>query len=108
MSCGRFQAFSDDEHLVLPGHKLPFTGLSTRMDQLIENHEGALNRLERFLVEPHTAADCFQTLFKRDIKDSEYGLALVESVAHCLHLWHTGRATREKRADGAWVYQSVK
>lgn len=105
-SCHRFRDLGDDTLLVLPGHKLPFTGLVTRMDQLIENHESALDRLERFLIEPRTAADCFQTLFKRQISDGEYGLALVEAVAHCLHLWHAGRVTRVRRADGAWMWQA--
>ncbi|MBT8426067.1 MAG: MBL fold metallo-hydrolase [Silicimonas sp.] len=105
-SCDRFRSMADDTRLVLPGHKLPFTGLATRMDQLIENHASALRRLEAFLAEPHTAADCFQTLFKRQISDSEYGLALVEAVAHCLHLWHADRVTRTRRDDGAWLWQA--
>jgi hypothetical protein len=91
--------------LVLPGHKLPFIGTETRLDQLIQNHHGALQRLEAFLVEPHTAAECFRTLFKRDIPSGEYGLALVEAMAHCLHLWHDGRVTREMREDGVWAWQ---
>jgi glyoxylase-like metal-dependent hydrolase (beta-lactamase superfamily II) len=107
-SCHRFRALSDDNRLVLPGHKLPFTGLTTRLDQLIENHENALVRLEAFLVEPRTAADCFHPLFKRQIGNGEYGLALVEAVAHCMHLWHAGRVTRVRRADGAWLWQRVR
>lgn len=106
-SCERFRGLGDDARLVLPGHKLPFTGLATRMDQLIENHEGALRRLEAFLSEPRTAVDCFPVLFKRKIGDGEYGLALVEAVAHCLHLWHAGRVTRRLRDDGAWLWQRV-
>jgi len=27
-------------------------------------------------------------------------------VAHLSHLFQDGKATRERRADGAWVYQS--
>ena len=107
-SCRRLSAFADDDQLVLPGHKLPYRGLSTRLDQLIHNHESALERLEKFLVEPSTATDCFQTIFNRPIKDGEYGLALVEAVAHCLHLWHVGRVTRDRRADGAWVFQRAR
>ncbi|MEQ8923563.1 MAG: MBL fold metallo-hydrolase [Roseovarius sp.] len=106
-SCERFRTLGDDDRLVLPGHKLPFTGLAARMDQLIENHEGALRRLEAFLSEPRTAVDCFPVLFKRKIGDGEYGLALVEAVAHCLHLWHAGRVTRRLRDDGAWLWQRV-
>lgn len=107
-SCARFRGLADDSRLVLPGHKLPYTGLATRMDQLIENHEGALRRLDTFLSEPRTATDCFQVLFKRQIGDGEYGLALVEAVAHCLHLWHAGRVTRRLREDGAWLWQRAE
>lgn len=106
-SCERFQGFADERHLVLPGHKLPFRGLPTRLAQKIENHEGALRRLEAHLAEPHTAAECFLPLFKRNIGlGGEYGLALVEAMAHCLHLWHLGRLTRERRGDGAWLWQA--
>lgn len=107
-SCRRFQPLSDDDLLVLPGHKLPYRGLATRLEQLIENHESALDRLTGFLVEPHTAADCFQVLFKRQIGDREYGLALVEAMAHCLHLWHGGRVSRRLGDDGAWRWQTVE
>ncbi|MGP6087223.1 MBL fold metallo-hydrolase [Antarctobacter jejuensis] len=106
-SCERLALLARPGHLVLGGHKLPFTGLGTRMSQLIENHHGALNRLHAHLTTPATAGDCFPPLFKRRIGSGEYGLALVEAMAHCLHLWHTGRATREKRADGAWLFQAV-
>ncbi len=80
------------DQLVLGGHKLPFTGLPLRMRQLIDNHHGALTRLEKHLTEPMAAGECFAPLFKRRIGEAEYGLALVEAMAHCLHLWHEGRA----------------
>ena len=104
-ACERLNALARADHLVLGGHKLPFTGLPTRMRQLIENHHSALKRLEAHLETPCTAADCFSVLFKRKIGPAEYGLALVESIAHVQHLWLEGRATREKRADGAWLYR---
>ncbi len=107
-SCLRFQSLADDTRLVLPGHKLPFTGLSTRLDQLIDNHDSALRRLEDHIAEPKTAVECFQPLFKRQIGEAKYGLALVEAVAHCLHLWHAGLATRDQREDGAWLWQATK
>ena len=77
------------------------------MRQLIQNHHGALARLEAHLSEPKAAGDCFAPLFKRRIGEAEYGLALVEAMAHCLHLWHEGRATRHLREDGAWAFQAV-
>lgn len=106
-SCQRLATFADDDQLILPGHKLPFQGLSTRMTQLEDNHHGALDRLAAFLAVPNTAANCFQTLFSRKISDGEYGLALVEAMAHCLHLWHHGRATRTITEDGAWMWQTT-
>ncbi|QRF67989.1 MBL fold metallo-hydrolase [Ponticoccus alexandrii] len=106
-ACERLATLAQPDHLVLGGHKLPFTGLPARMAQLIDNHHGALDRLQAFLDTPKTAGDCFPPLFKRSIGAGEYGLALVEAMAHCLHLWHEDRATREKREDdGAWLFRS--
>lgn len=104
-ACERFVPLARPDHLVLGGHKLPFTGLPVRLRQLIDNHHGALKRLRAHLSEPKTAADCFAPLFKRTIGAGEYGLALVEAVAHVNHLWHRGEVSRERRDDGAWVYR---
>jgi hypothetical protein len=90
---------------VLPGHKLPFTGLPLRMAQLAENHVAALDRLRGYLKDPHTAADCFPLLFRRKIDRGSYGLALVEAVAHLNHLYHAGEVTRRRREDGAFLWQ---
>ncbi len=106
-SCEMFQAFAQDDQLVLGGHKLPFTGLPLRLRQLIDNHHGALTRLEAYLSEPRSAGECFAPLFKRSIGRGEYGLALVEAVAHLNHLHQAGRATRVMREDGAWGFQAL-
>jgi hypothetical protein len=59
-----------------------------------------------FIETPKSASECFPPLFKRKIGEAEYGLALVESVAHLSHLYQSGDATRTLREDdGAWVYQ---
>lgn len=104
-ACERLAALARADHLVLGGHKLPFTGLPLRMRQLIDNHHGALKRLLDYLDTPKAAGDCFPPLFKRSIGDGEYGLALVEAIAHLNHLYHAGQVTRATRADGAWVFQ---
>ncbi|SOB93430.1 glyoxylase-like metal-dependent hydrolase (beta-lactamase superfamily II) [Rhodobacter sp. JA431] len=97
-SCRAFQPHAREDHLVLPGHKLPFYGLPLRLRQMIDNHEGALARLRTRLAErPHTAVECFPVLFKREIGMSEYGLALVEAVAHLNHLYLRGEIKREMR-----------
>lgn len=107
-ACERLSGFAREDHLVLGGHKLPFTGLPARLHNLIENHHGALERLVAHLDTPKSAGECFMPLFKRHIGGGEYGLALVEAMAHCLHLWHEGRATRTLREDDeAWVFQAV-
>lgn len=106
-ACERLSGFANDRQLVLPGHKLPFTGLPIRMRQLIDNHHGALARLERFLAAPQSAVACFPELFKREIGEAEFGLALVEAVAHVNHLHRQGRVTRARNADGAWLYKAA-
>ncbi|WP_439139894.1 MBL fold metallo-hydrolase [Roseicyclus sp.] len=104
-SCAAFQPLARADHLVLPGHKLPFTGLPARLVQLIDNHHGALDRLRDHLAGgPRTAAECFAPLFKRQIDEGTYGLALVEAVAHLNHLLRLGIVTRRRRDDGAWLY----
>ncbi len=105
-ACERLAPLARPDHLVLGGHKLPFTGLPKRMEQLIENHHGALRRLLEHIETPKSATECFAPLFKRSIGEGEYGLALVEAVAHLSHLYQTGLATRDLRdSDGAFVYQ---
>ena len=106
-ACERLQPLAREDHLVLGGHKLPFTGLPMRMKQLIDNHHGALRRLTDHLEHPRTAADCFAPLFKRSISEGEYGLALVEAVAHLNHLFYLGQVTRTARDDGAWLWQRI-
>jgi glyoxylase-like metal-dependent hydrolase (beta-lactamase superfamily II) len=105
-ACERFAPMARADHLVLGGHKLPFTGLPHRLGQLIENHHSALKRLLVFIEEPKSATECFGNLFKRTIGEGEYGLALVEAVGHLSHLYQVGLATRSLReTDGAWLYQ---
>ncbi|WP_227286953.1 MULTISPECIES: MBL fold metallo-hydrolase [Paracoccaceae] len=104
-SCRAFQPHATGDQLILPGHKLPYSGLPDRLRQMIDNHHGALDRLRDHLRVPRTAAECFAPLFKRQIDAGTYGLALVESLAHLNHLLALQEITREKRGDGAWVWQ---
>ena len=106
-SCQAFGAFAEDRHLVLPGHKTPFTGLPLRLRQMIENHLGALDRLQAHLAEPKRATECFMPLFKREIEGSAYGMALVEAVAHLNHLHQAGRVRRWRDDRGAWLWQTI-
>ena len=103
-ACESLLGVAEARHLALPGHKLPFTGVPMRLAQLIDNHHGALDRLKAWLLEPRTAAECFAPLFKRRIGEGEYGLALVEAVAHLNHLMQLGQVVREEE-DGVWRWR---
>ena len=108
ISCKNFVPFANNDQLVLPGHKLPFIGLPHRLRQLIENHHSALSRLVDFLKEPQTAVGCFPALYNRKITENEYGLALVEAVAHLNNLYRKKMVTRDMNSDGAYVYRLKK
>jgi glyoxylase-like metal-dependent hydrolase (beta-lactamase superfamily II) len=106
-SCTRLAPFARPEHLVLPGHKLPFTGLPLRLRQMADNHHGALARLVAHLDRPRSAAECFAPLFKRPIDASVHGMALVEAVAHLNHLHRAGRVRRVRSRDGVWLFEAI-
>lgn len=104
-TCKLFRAMANSDFLVLPGHNLPFYGLVTRLDQLIENHVGALKRIEAVLKKKScTAVELFEPIFKRQIKSSEYSLALAESVGHINYLRALGKLKYSERQDGAILY----
>lgn len=103
-ACERLLPYAREDQLVLGGHKLPFVGLPTRLRQMIDNHHGAFKRLEKFLVEPRTAVECFPPLFKRKIGEGVYGLAMVEAVAHLNHMHQLGQVIRHRRDDDAWIW----
>lgn len=104
-SCARLVPLARADQLVLPGHKLPFTGLPFRLRQMTENHRTALTRLTQALTDgPRTAVGCFDILFKRRIGDAEFGLALVEAVAHVNHLHQAGVIRPVGDLDGAVLW----
>lgn len=106
-SCERIKGMATEDYLVLPGHKLPFTGLPARIEALIANHHAALARLEAFCEIPRAAGDCFDLLFKRKIGPAEYGLALVEAIAHLNHLYLGARLSRSKDEQGVWRFAQI-
>ena len=107
-SCQRFRPHAREDHLVLPGHKLPFTGLPHRLDLMMENHHHALKRLLDHLATPKTACECFVPLFHREITGGAHGLALVEAVGHLNHLWRQGLVSRTTTAEGVWLWQRIQ
>nr|WP_239031934.1 MBL fold metallo-hydrolase [Paroceanicella profunda] len=106
-SCVRFAGLARADHLVLPGHRLPFRGLGLRLRQLIDNHHTALERLTEHLRTPRSAPECFVILFRRTIDDSTYGLALGEALGHLNALEARGLARRETGPDGVWRWTAI-
>ncbi|WP_103257299.1 MBL fold metallo-hydrolase [Tabrizicola aquatica] len=107
-SCRALGAHARDDQLVLPGHKLPFTGLPFRLVQMVENHESALLRLRDHLSTPRTAAECFPPLFRREIGPAEFALALVEAIAHLNCLLRRGLVSRSLTPTGAWAWERME
>ena len=106
-SCAHLTPFAREDHLVLPGHKLPFTGLPHRLNHMIGGIEAGLDRLMDWLAAPRVAGDCFPPLYRRTIGPDEYGLALVEAVGHLNHLHQTGKVRRWSGPEGAWLWQAI-
>lgn len=99
-SCGRLLPHARAGQLVLPGHKLPYRGLPTRLGQLIDSQNAALERLAAGLAEkPRTVVGCFDLLYRRMIGTPEFGLALAEAVGHINHLSATGRVWPVGKTD---------
>lgn len=91
-SCARLRGPATEAQLVLPGHGLPYRGLPVRLGALIAGHEAALDRVAAGLAEaPRTAVGCFDLLYRRRLTPGEFGLGLVEAVAHINRLRHAGR-----------------
>ncbi|MEO0822227.1 MAG: MBL fold metallo-hydrolase [Pseudomonadota bacterium] len=106
-SCARFRpAAAEHDPLILCGHQLPFHGSARRLDHLIENHAHALDRLRRALAEePRPAVALFGVLFHREIAESQFGLALAETIAHLNHLATLGEIRAVEDAAGIQIWQ---
>lgn len=94
--------------LVLPSHKLPFTGVQTRIGELQAHHRDRLDSLEEAMSdgEARDAYALMPAIFPRAIGDEHVMFALGESVAHLVHLVSQGRAERIDR-DGRALYRRV-
>lgn len=94
--------------LVLPAHNAPFYGLHERLRFLIEHHKEHLLALEEAcLQETPTAMDLLPVLFKRELDESQVGLALGECIAHLNYLHQRGQVERIEDEQGRYRYRSV-
>jgi glyoxylase-like metal-dependent hydrolase (beta-lactamase superfamily II) len=79
-----------DDVLVLPAHGKPFRGAHQRLDQLIAEHRGGLDKLLQACREPLRAIDAFPHLFKSEITPGNLIMATGEAVAHLNYLQNQG------------------
>lgn len=93
------------ETLVLPSHKLPFTGLHKRLDDLAAHHRERLELLYGACADPQTVFETLPVLFNRKFDLFETYLALGESLAHLRYLIDEGRLRRETGPDGVHRYR---
>jgi glyoxylase-like metal-dependent hydrolase (beta-lactamase superfamily II) len=104
----KFLASLPADALVLPAHNTPFYGLHERLRFLIEHHEDHLLALEEAcLSDSPRAMDLLPVLFKRELDDSQIGLALGECIAHLNFLLQRGQIERSIDEEGSYRYQSV-
>ena len=91
--------------LVLPSHGRPFTGLHTRVGQLVAHHDERLaDVLAACAREPQHAAGLLPVLFKRPLDLHQTTFAMGESIAHLHMLWLVGQLVRRLDDDGIYRF----
>ena len=107
-SLDRMRAAMHDDALVLPSHGRPFRGLHTRIRQLEEHHAA---RMADVVAACRTTAlsayELVPVIFKRELDLHQMTFAMGESIAHAHALWHEGRLSRERGADGVVRFRST-
>lgn len=91
--------------LAMPSHGLPFTGIHTRIQQLVDHHAARLEEvMQACAMRPSSAAEILPVLFKRQLDLHQTTFAMGEAVAHLNHLWHQGALRRDNDELGVWRY----
>jgi glyoxylase-like metal-dependent hydrolase (beta-lactamase superfamily II) len=94
--------------LVLPSHGQPFTGLHTRITQLLQHHEERLAELLQACAEaPLSAAELLPVLFKRTLDLHQTTFAMGEAIAHLHLLAEEDRLRPVQGPDGVRRWRSV-
>lgn len=106
-SLGMLKTRVPEDVLVLPAHGKPFRGAHQRLDELINEHEESLVKLEEFCATPRRAVDAFPALFKSKINDNNLIMATGESIAHLSYLRNKGRMTVERDDNGVDWHSTV-
>jgi glyoxylase-like metal-dependent hydrolase (beta-lactamase superfamily II) len=107
----RFRALPADA-LVLPSHGFPFTGLHTRLDQLVAHHDARLAEIAAATAARGdagaTAWDMVPTLFPRHLDNNQVVFAFAETLAHMHCLETRGHVERCTGADGVHRFVAAR
>ena len=97
-----------DDVTVLPGHRMPFSGLHTRIDQLVSHHEARCAALiDGCRGAPLTGIELVPIVFERNFGPDVIGSAIGEAVAHANYLHRQGALEIERRVDGTLLYRTI-
>jgi glyoxylase-like metal-dependent hydrolase (beta-lactamase superfamily II) len=89
------------DSLVLPSHGKPFTGLHTRVDQLLAHHAARYAEvLTACAGQGHSAAEMVPVLFRRALDLHQMTFAMGEAIAHLHALADDGRMRRLPPSEG--------
>ena len=96
-----------EDVLVLPGHGLPFYGLHTRINELIEHHEQRCGAIaEACKLQPLSVAELVPCVFQRELDEHQTGFAFGEVLAHVNHMLGREQLVLETGADAIDRYRA--
>jgi glyoxylase-like metal-dependent hydrolase (beta-lactamase superfamily II) len=87
--------------LVLPGHQLPFYGVSTRIDELIAHHDLRCGLIRKACSNTaHSAAELVPVIFHRKLDPHQMSFAFSEVLAHINYMLRTNELNWVEISDG--------
>jgi glyoxylase-like metal-dependent hydrolase (beta-lactamase superfamily II) len=96
-----------EDVLVLPGHGLPFYGLHTRINELIEHHEQRCGAIaEACKLQALSVAELVPCVFQRELDEHQTGFAFGEVLAHVNHMLGRDQLVLETRGDAVDRYRT--
>ena len=89
----------------MPGHNLPFVGLPTRIEELIQHHKSRCDAILKAVAAGDTSVfDLVPVVFGRTIDDPhQMSFAFGETLAHVNYLVRQKALAIRAGQDGAWT-----
>ena len=106
-SCAKLKGLLPNDLLVLPSHNEPFRGAKLRLQELIDGHEAAMEKVGELCAAPKRAVDVFPALFRAKITSGNFGMATGESLAHLNCMIARGHIAKEADKNGVDWYGRV-